>query len=222
MCGRFVLVGSLAAIAGGFDVDESSLPGDFRPRYNIAPGQDILAVVRDKANRLVSFRWGLIPAWSKDPAVGNRMINARAETLAEKPSFRSAFEKRRCLVIANGFYEWRREGRGKIPVYISLKSGAPFGFAGLYETWVSPAGDKVDSCAIITTASNGLLADIHDRMPAIIAKEDRARWLDPSVRDKNLLMALLRPYPSEEMTFHDVSAKVNSPGHDSADLIDAL
>lgn len=222
MCGRFVLISSLAAISGGFDVDESALPGDFRPRYNIAPGQDILAVVRDKANRLVSFRWGLIPAWSKDPSIGNRMINARAETLSEKPAFRSAFEKRRCLIIASGFYEWRWEGRGKIPVYIRLKSGFPFGFAGLYETWMSPAGDKVESCAIITTVPNELLAGIHDRMPAIIGAEDRARWLDPSVRDKHLLMTLLRPYPSEEMTFHDVSAKINSPGYDSADLIEAL
>ena len=221
MCGRFVLVSPFTLIAEGFRIRDGN--GDLKPRYNIAPGQDILAVVFEEgARRLSRFRWGLIPSWADDPSIGNRMINARAETVAEKPSFRSAFDKRRCLIVADGFYEWRREGKRKSPVYVSMKFQKPFGFAGLYETWHSSEGHEIRSCTIITTEANDLLRPVHDRMPVILPKEDEDEWLDPAVHDKNRLRALLRPYPAGKMKAHDVSPRVNTPANDSPDNIKPL
>jgi putative SOS response-associated peptidase YedK len=197
----------------------AAAPQDFRPRYNIAPGQDVLCVIRDGENRIEHLRWGLIPFWAKDPAIGNRLINARAETVAEKPSFRSAFAKRRCLVVADGFYEWRPEGKRKVPVYVFLKSKKPFGFAGLYENWKDPGGREIRTCTIITTEANDLVRPIHDRMPVILPEGVEDRWLDPSEGSRERLQAILTPYPAGEMAAFEVTSIVNSAAHDAPDCV---
>ena len=192
----------------------------YRPRYNVAPTQEVLTVTSDGAENGGQFmKWGLIPFWAKDPSIGSRMINARAETVAEKPSFRQAFQKRRCLVLADGFYEWRKEGRLKVPMRIVLKSGEPFGFAGLWETWRSPEGELVRSCTIVTTVPNAVMEPIHNRMPVILAKETETLWLDPANSDTAELRELLVPYPAGEMEAYEVSRLVNSPGQDLPDCI---
>lgn len=216
MCGRFTLVSPFVAVSERF---HAPAPAGLRPRYNIAPGQDILCVVADGARRIEPMRWGLVPSWAKDPAIGNRLINARAETLAEKPSFRRAFAKRRCLVAADGFYEWRRAGRRKVPVYIFLKSRKPFGFAGLYETWEAPDGQEIRTCTIITTEANDLVRPIHDRMPVIVPGPLEDLWLDPAAKDRGLLESVLVPYPAEEMDAYDVTPAVNNASHDAPDCI---
>lgn len=197
MCGRFVLITDLSVITDAFDIREIAC--DYRPDSDIRPGRQIAAVVHDGINRLVSFRWGLIPSWAKDPSMGSRLINARAETLTEKPSFRNAFKKRRCLIVADGFYESRKEGNNKIPVFFRFKSGKPFGFAGLYETWTSPEGKTVATCTIITTEPNDMIRPIHHRMPVIVPKEKEPLWIDPAVQDERSLSSVLKPYPSTEM-----------------------
>ncbi len=218
MCGRFTLQAPLSDLAAEFDVSDPSI--DFDASYNIAPSQAVLAVLNeDDANRFRLLRWGLIPHWAKDPAIGNRMINARAETITEKPSFRNPFKERRCLIVADGFYEWKREGKTKVPVYLRLKSKKPFGFAGLHERWTSPEGEEIRTCTIITTEPNELMKPIHNRMPVIIPKEDRMPWLDPSNQDTAHLVTLLRPYPSSEMEAYPVSKFVNSPANDSPDCV---
>jgi putative SOS response-associated peptidase YedK len=169
------------------------------PAGDLLPGQSIPAVIREGQNRLVSFHWGLIPSWAKDPAIGRNMINARAETLAEKPSFREALQRRRCLIPADGFYEWAGEKGHRTAVRFRLRSGEPFGFAGLYETWRSEAGEPLSTFTIVTTESNALVASVHDRMPVILTGEKKAIWLAPLVRDPALLLPLLTPYPAEEM-----------------------
>jgi putative SOS response-associated peptidase YedK len=197
MCGRFALLTDLSVVTASFDVQEVAC--EFRTGSNISPGRQVAAVIHDGVNRLVGLRWGLIPAWARDPSVGKRLYNARAETVAEKPSFRNAFRKGRCLIVADGFYEWRREGKVKKAFYFHLKSGRPFGFAGLYERWMSPEHQPVVTCAIITTEPNALVEPIHDRMPVILPKEREGVWLDPGNRDVSGLLSLLKPYPPEEM-----------------------
>jgi len=216
MCGRFTLVSPFVAVAERF---RAAVPAGLRPRYNIAPGQDVLCVVADGARRIEPMRWGLIPSWAKDPAIGSRLINARAETLAEKPSFRRAFANRRCLVAADGFYEWRRAGRRKVPVYIFLKSRKPFGFAGLYETWKAPDGNEIRTCTVVTTEANELVRPIHERMPVIVPGPLEDLWLDPAEKDRGLLESVLRPYPAEEMDAYDVTPAVNNVSHDGPDCI---
>src|SRR3954471_24884586 len=182
MCGRYTLI-NLAALTQAFPwIDEP--PADDPSRYNIAPTQPIVAVANNRADRFEHFHWGLIPSWAIDPGIGNRMINARAETLAEKPAFRTALRRRRCLIPADGFYEWRKESdKTKTPMYIRLKSGEPFAFAGLWDVWHSPDGSVVPSCTIVTTVPNELMASIHDRMPAILPESDYARWICPDEQD---------------------------------------
>ena len=216
MCGRFTLVSPYVAVTERF---HAAAPPDLRPRYNIAPGQDVLCVIRDGENRIEPLRWGLIPFWAKDPSIGNRLINARAETVAEKPSFRSAFAKRRCLVVADGFYEWRPAGKRKVPVYIFLKSKKPFGFAGLYESWKDPGGKEIRTCTIITTEANEIVRPIHDRMPVILPEGVEDRWLDPGEGGRERLQALLTPYSAGEMAAFDVTPIVNSAAHDAPDCI---
>jgi putative SOS response-associated peptidase YedK len=216
MCGRFTLVSPFVAVTEHFHVSATT---DLRPRYNIAPGQNVLCVIRDGGNRLEPLRWGLIPFWAKDPAIGNRLINARAETVAEKPSFRTAFTRRRCLIVADGFYEWRPAGKRKIPVYIFLKSKKPFGFAGLYETWKTPEGKELRTCTIITTDANDLIRPIHDRMPVILPGDVEDRWLDPQEGSRERLLSLLKPYPAGEMAAYEVSPVVNNAAHDAPDCI---
>ena len=219
MCGRYELHTQPAALALAFGVP---FPPQMRPRYNIAPMQDVPIVRRSAAGEreLVEVRWGLVPRWAKDPAIGNRMINARAETLAEKPSFRTALKKHRCLLPADGFYEWKQASSGaKQPIHIGMKDGAPFALAGLFERWLSPAGEVLDTCTIITTRSNALLAPLHDRMPVILAPVAFDRWLDVANEDTADLFA---PFPADAMTYYPVSARVNSVRNDDAKLIEPV
>ena len=181
-----------------------------------------MAVIpNDGKNQLDFFVWGLIPSWAKDPKIGNRMINARAETLTEKPAYRAAFRRRRCLVLADGFYEWRLEGDGKrkTPMYIRLADGNPFAFAGLWEIWQSPDGSTIPSCTIITTEPNAMMASIHNRMPVILPEAAYSQWLAPGEQDPTDLLGLLRPYPEEEMSAYPISRLVNDPRNESPDCI---
>jgi len=220
MCGRFSLKADLSAIAQRFGVSPSTAESAaWIPHYNIAPTKTVVVVGDDGTRYLSQIRWGLIPSWATDPAIGNRMINARAETLTTKPAFRVALRKRRCLVVADGFYEWEKRDRTKQPFYIVLKSREPFGFAGLWETWTSPDGEEIRTCTIITTDANKLLKPIHDRMPVILTREAEAVWLDPTIQDPARLPPLLKPYPADALEAHPVSRWVNSPQHDSPDCI---
>ena len=200
MCGRFALVSELADIEEKFDIHKVSY--DFKPNWNVSPGQHIPAVIhREGRNVLVSFLWGLIPSWTKDPSIGQKMINARAETVHEKPSFKNAFKSRRCLIVADGFYEWKKEDRKKIPLYFYLKSGEPFGMAGLYETWTSPDSSQINTCTIITTDSNQLIQPFHDRMPVIVPKDQEQIWISNKTEDKSMLLSVLKPYPAEAIDY---------------------
>jgi putative SOS response-associated peptidase YedK len=197
------------------------IPPDMLPHFNIAPTQGVLAIANDHPDRLGVFHWGLVPSWAKDPGIGSRLINARAETLAEKPAFRTALARRRCLVPADGFYEWRSEGgKLKTPMYIRMKSGEPLAFAGLWDVWHSADGSELPSLTIITTAPNSLMETIHNRMPAIVQPKDYDRWLSPNETAAGELADVLGPYPAEKMTAHPVSPRVNKPGYDAADCID--
>ncbi len=218
MCGRFSLSSSVAEIAAVFGVESDDLP----PRYNIAPSQSVAAIVRlpdTSKPQLQMLQWGLIPAWAKDPKIGYKLINARAETVSEKPSFRSAFRQRRCLIPTTGFYEWQQVAgsRQKQPYFIGLQDERLFAFAGLYERWESPGGDILETCTIITTAANDLVEPIHDRMPVILDRNDYNLWLDPSFGEIGSLQTLLKPYPAVEMKIYPVSSLVNSPKNDSAE-----
>ena len=217
MCGRFVRKLYLTDIESEFDVDE--VDADLAPSYNVAPSQQVAVVMRDNKTRLVSMKWGLIPAWADDPAIGNRLINARAETIAEKPSFREAFMRQRCLVIADGFYEWQKNGRSRQPYFIYLKQDRPFGFAGLYDLWTSPAGELITTCTIITTEPNEIMKTLHDRMPVILPKELEEAWIDPYNTDHASLAGMLGPYAASEMELHTVSPLVNSPANDSPECM---
>jgi len=217
MCGRYTLRTPTNVLAERFEIEES--PSSLIPSYNIAPTQEIAAVVEeDDKRKLEMFHWGLIPSWAKDPAIGNKMINARAETVHEKPSFRSAFKKRRCLILADGFYEWQKTDSGKQPFYIHMKDGSPFAFAGLWETWKN--GEEIRSCAIITTEANDLMGEIHHRMPVILPPENYDLWLDPDFDEREPLASLLRPYPDEAMEAYSVSRRVNKPSNDEPGCIE--
>jgi putative SOS response-associated peptidase YedK len=220
MCGRYRL--SARHLDGMERWLRTAFP-EFAPRYNIAPSQEV-PVVRtgEQGYELAMLRWGLVPYWAKDPRTGYRMINARAETLAAKPAFRSAFSRRRCLIPADGFYEWKQTDGGKQPYDIRMKDGGPFAFAGLWERWRSAAGESVESCSIIVTEANELVRPIHDRMPVILAPESYALWLDPEVTKAEPLQTLLRPYAAERMTASPVSVRVNSPKIDEAALLEPL
>ena len=224
MCGRYTLTldiqTMLQVLLNRYDI-ELSLPfADYRPRYNIAPGQQIMAVINDgKQNRTGTLHWGLIPSWAKDPSVGYKMINARAETAAEKPAFKSSFQSRRCTILADGFYEWKKEKDKKVPMRVKLKQDRLFALAGLWASWKSPKGESIYSCTIITTTPNDLLEDLHHRMPVILPAESEKIWLDPSIEDTDLLKSLLTPYPSHEMEVYEVSPRVNSWQNDTPDCI---
>ncbi len=220
MCGRFALFSPEEILAAMFGVEGDRFPP---ASYNIAPSRDV-AVVRtapDGAARreLARLRWGLIPAWAKDPAIGNRMINARAETAPAKPAFRSAFRRRRCLVPADGFYEWQKAGTRKQPYYVRMADGKPFALAGLWERWEGPDG-AVASCTILTTDANERLAPIHDRMPVILAPADYGHWLDPERQDPAALLPLLRPNPPGPMLAFPVRTLVNRPATDDPRCIE--
>ncbi len=221
MCGRFSQTQSAATLAEVFAL--AQVP-DLPPRYNFAPTQAVPAVLQTDPSlrQFKTLRWGLIPAWAKDIAIGARLINARAETVAEKPSFRSAFAQRRCLVLADGFYEWQRLERQKQPYYFRLSDGGPFAFAGLWERWHSPSGEVLESCTILTTEPNDLLRPIHNRMPVILQPDDYDLWLDPHLRQPERLLSLLHPYSPEAMTAYPVSTRVNNPANDSLECIERV
>ena len=213
MCGRFTLRSSGESVAEAFDLPQ--VP-DLLPRFNIAPGQSV-AVVREmpqaQDRQLAYLRWGLIPAWADDPSIGDRLANTRSETAATKPSFRKAFRSRRCLVVADGFYEWQKINGHKQPYFVGLQSDRPFGMAGLWERW-EKGGEPVESCTILTTDANELMQPIHERMPVIIPPEQYGLWLDPRCQDSEKLAKLLRPYPSTHMLAYRVSTAVNNPKND--------
>ncbi len=220
MCGRYLLHADPKLIERAFGAEFSQIPRELVPRWNIVPTQRV-PIVRQGEGRgreLATVRWGLIPAWAKDPAIGNRMINARAEGITDKPAFRSAFRARRCIVPASGFYEWQRQGRGpKQPYLIRRRDGLPIGFAGLWESWEDRAtGEVVETCTIITCEPNALMAELHDRMPVILDPADYDRWLDPSVPGAE---ELLRPCPAEWLEAVPVSTRVNSPRNDDESII---
>jgi putative SOS response-associated peptidase YedK len=219
MCGRYTLKTPINVLAEGFGITEypSSLP----PNYNVAPTQEVAAVVEeDDKRKLEMLHWGLIPSWARDPAIGNKMINARAETVPEKPSFRSAFKKRRCLVLADGFYEWQKTDDGKQPYHIKMQDDSPFAFAGLWETWKN--GEEIRSCTIITTDANDLMSEIHHRMPVILHPEDYAMWLDPDFDEKEPLTSLLKPYPADAMEAYAVSRRVNKPSNNEPSILESV
>lgn len=221
MCGRFTLTldpGELQEL-----YPDLIIPQKFSPRYNIAPSQPVAVLPNTGTSELDYFVWGLIPSWAKDPAIGQRMINARAETLAEKPSFRTSFRRKRCLIFADGFYEWQQTpGKSKQPVYIQLKDQKPFAFAGLWDTWFSPDGSEIRSCTIITTEPNQLMREIHNRMPVILPEASIPGWIDPNEQKPESLSSMLIPYPSEKMIARPVSKFVNNPANDSPDCIKPL
>ena len=220
MCGRYSLVAEIGELAARFEFDANGLTQP--PRYNIAPTQPVLAVMSGERRSASLMRWGLIPAGAKSASAGGPMINARAETVAERPSFRAALRRRRCLVLADGFYEWRRNSAGRQPMRIALASGEPFAFAGLWDTWRDPAGEPVNSCAIITTEANELLRPIHDRMPVILPRELESLWLDHEMQEPAVLGGLLTPYPSAAMDSYEVSALVNSHFNDGPEVLRPL
>jgi putative SOS response-associated peptidase YedK len=217
MCGRYTLTLDPAELQDLFDLAEP-VPAGLAPRYNIAPSQPVPVVASGSQRKLELFRWGLIPSWAKDPQIGNQLINARAETVAEKPSFRAALKKRRCLILADGFYEWKREGQRKTPMYFQIERGHPFAFAGLWESWTGPDSLPVRSCTIITTSANALVAPIHNRMPVILPPAACGDWLAEGELPPAQIQALLQPY-SAPMQVFAVSALVNSPAHDSPECV---
>ena len=221
MCGRFTLTlepGELQEL-----LDLGPFVHIVQPRYNIAPSQPV-PIVKDPNTRAVElYQWGLVPFWSKDIKIGSRLINARSETAAEKPAFRAAFKYRRCLILADGFYEWKSEagGRGKTPYLFRLKDDSPFTFAGLYEHWESPEGGELHTCTILTCEPNALVGEVHNRMPVMLNADDRWQWLAPELQPKALL-TLMKPYPAAEMTGFEVSKAVNSPGNDSPEVVEPI
>ncbi len=227
MCGRFTLRTPAAAVARQFGLLE--VP-PLEARYNVAPSQPVAAVRmtpeaqpgEPPRRQLTWLRWGLVPGWAKDPALGNRLINARAETAAAKPAFRAALRQRRCLVAADGFYEWQHTGARKQPYYFHLRDQGPFALAGLWERWQGPEGRTIESCTVLTTAANELVRPIHDRMPVIIAPADYALWLDAAVEEPDRLARLWAPYPEREMAVDAVSARVNNPANEDPRCVEPI
>ncbi len=222
MCGRYTLTCRPDVVVEEFRLEE--IP-DFEPRYNVAPSQWVACVragFRERQREAIMLRWGLIPSWARDPAMGMKLINARAETVAEKPSFQKSFRERRCLVPADGYYEWKREGARKQPYYIRLKNGRPFAFAGLWSRWNGEDGKTIESCAILTTTPNERLASIHDRMPVIVHPGVYEPWLDSGLQDTTRLVPFLTPYPADAMIAVPVGRRVNDPRVDDARCLEAL
>lgn len=217
MCGRFTLTVTPEELMLHF---YSNLSGSaaYQPRFNISPAQMVVAVIHDgHKNRIGSLKWGLLPSWAKDEKM--MLVNARAETLREKPAFKLPLARKRCLIPADSFYEWRITSQGKQPMRILLKSENMFSMAGLYDTWIAPDGRKVSSCTIITTTPNSLVADIHHRMPVIVSPQDEAVWLNKDIQDPGTLMPLLTPFPAEEMKAYPVSPRVGNARYDDPECI---
>ena len=221
MCGRFSLTADLGELTSRFEFEGNW--SELEPNYNVAPTQNVLTVIDDGEKRRGGFmRWGLIPHWAKNPSIGSRMINARAETVAQKPAYRSAFKRRRCLVLADGFYEWQKTGRAKTPMRIVMESGELFAFAGLWALWKDPEGNTVPSCTVITTQANDLLRPIHDRMPVILPREMEEFWLDREIQDVPALENALTAYPSDLMKTYQVSTLVNSARNNRPEILEPV
>jgi putative SOS response-associated peptidase YedK len=221
MCGRFVRQSDIEAYA---ELLQAEIRSVLEPSYNIAPTQDILVarIDREGTRELVGLRWGLVPGWSQGPDNRYSMINARADSIASKPAYRNAFKQRRCLIAADGFYEWQKQEHGKQPFYIHLNGHKPFAMAGVWEHWRGAEDEVIESCAIITTDANDRVGKIHDRMPVILAAKDYKQWLDPNMRDVETLGAMLKPFPAGRMATYPVSTRVNSPGNNSPDCLTPL
>lgn len=226
MCGRFTLYTSPEQLAELFDLPDAP---NLAPRYNIAPTQPVGIVRLDPKTQQREWAltiWGLIPSWSKDPSMGARMINARAESVPEKPAFRAAFKRRRCLVPASGFYEWKQVAKGKEPYYFFPADGGLFGLAGLWETWTGPDGGQIESCTILTTEANDLMSAVHNRMPLILAPEDWSSWLGAGKDDPpavlSTLQHLFRPYPDEKIKAQRVSTYVNNARNEGEECIEPV
>ena len=219
MCGRFTLTVNPADLQDTFS--DFNFPAKFAPRFNIAPSQPVLAIPNDEKYTADFFVWGLIPMWAKDPEIGNRLINARGETLAEKPSFRGSYRHKRCLILSDGFYEWKTFGsrKTKTPYYIHMQNRKPFAIAGLWDHWESPDGSSIKTCTIITTTPNELMESIHDRMPVILHPRDYAKWLNPAPQTPESLQPLIKPFPADAMTAHPVSTLVNKVTNDTPELV---
>jgi putative SOS response-associated peptidase YedK len=220
MCGRFALISDGSLIAGVFRL--KAIPSLAGPQFNIAPGQRIAAILNLADPALEFLRWGLVPSWAKDPKIGYRMINARAETVAEKPAFRAALRHRRCLIPADGFFEWMKTGKAKQPMFVRLKSRTPFALAGLWESWNAPDGSKLKSATILTTGPNALMKKIHDRMPVILPPEAWEAWLNPEQGKPDLFKDLLKPFPAKDMEAYPVSTLVNSPKNNVKEVLAPL
>lgn len=220
MCGRFTLMLDAEELQREFDLQV--IPADVSPRYNISPGQQVLVVTDWNQRRAEWMKWGLVPSWAKDPAIGNKLINARSETVQEKPSFRNAFARRRCLILADGFYEWKRPAQKgpSEPYFFYPLNRKPLAFAGLWEFWRSPEGVDLRSCTILTTQANRVVAPVHDRMPVMLQGAAMERWLSPGTAED--WMALLRPFPEDAMLAHAVARLVNSPEREGPDLVRPL
>lgn len=217
MCGRFSFA-DFEGIEERFQIETPTL----KPNYNVAPSQEVAMILNNGSNHLALFKWGLIPYWAKDPSIGHKLINARAETVDEKPSFKTCLQRRRCLIVADGFYEWKKEGSTKRPHRITLKDQGLFGFAGLWDTWKSPTGELVNSCTIITTTPNELMEPLHNRMPVILPRDVEQVWLDQSITDSHLLKSLLTPYPADQMMAYEVSPFVNSVKNNGPECLVAV
>lgn len=213
MCGRFTLRAPTSRIADFFGV---SVHDPWQPRFNVAPTQWIPAIrCQDSRREIVNLHWGLIPSWAKEQRIGASMINARAETLAEKPAFRTAFRRKRCLIPGDGFYEWQKvDAKTKIPHLFEMKDEAPFAFAGLWERWHSQDGRTLESCTIVTTAANSLVEKVHDRMPVILKESSFEAWLDPAMEDVDELIPMLAPFPASKMKATQVSTVINNARND--------
>jgi putative SOS response-associated peptidase YedK len=219
MCGRFTLTVNPADLQDTFS--NYNFPTRFVPRFNIAPSQPILAIPNDNKLAADFFVWGLIPMWAKDPTIGSRLINARGETLAEKPSFRGSYRHKRCIILADGFYEWKSgsDKKNKTPYFIHMQDRQPFGIAGLWDSWESPDGSSIKTCTIITTTPNELMEKIHDRMPVILHSRDYAKWLDTAPQTPENLQPLIKPFSADAMSAYPVSTLVNKPANDMPELV---
>ena len=227
MCGRYTLSNPQGSFSETPDIDVRFLAefvetGWLKPRFNIAPTMDVPVITNEGARRIEKMRWGLVPFWAKDVKIGNRMINARGETVAEKSAFRASFKTKRCLVPATGFFEWRREGKSKIPMLIRLKGGGYFSMAGLYDRWKDPDGNTVSTCTIITTGPNNLMAPIHDRMPVILPEEAESAWINLEIDQADELKPFIRPFPAGSMEAFEVSSAVNSAKNQGPELIEPV
>ncbi len=220
MCGRFTLTLEISALQMAFDLGEQTV--SWQSNYNVAPSSPVPLLTSQQPDKIQLFRWGLIPSWAKDPSIGSKMINARSETIQEKPSFRKAFQSRRCLILADGFYEWKNTPAGKIPYYFHQPDHWPFMFAGLWDSWMSTGGvEPIQTCTILTCAPNAVVAPIHDRMPVIMDWQEGKNWLTPD-QDSVKLQSMLKPAKDPFLTCYPVSSKVNSPRNNSVECIRSI